>query len=508
MDNFIEKNSRISCWLLPSFAAMSFIVLPILVIYYPDIMLNDPGIGWHLVSGHYMLEHSVILNHDIFSFTRPEQQWITYEWLFQCFVAGLEKIGGLPLVTALTVLIYGSLPILIYKRMLKQGVNIYLSVVLLFFVFFALLSHCHARPHIFTYFFFILLLDRMFLFEQKQITTGSLFLFVPVMILWVNLHGGFMAGLAIAGIAFIVSVYNYLYSKDDFDKNRAKIYFFFGFALFTASLINPFGWNLHLSILHYLNMETLHKMAEYVSPDFNSAYSSERLFEFFVFTLILLISRKKNRISLLELTLLLFFIYQSLHAVRHIFLFFLLATPILGKELTRIINKNDNWFTRRSNILASEQKKLKSDWIWIPLISIALITLSLTATDLFKKDLYGEHFTSGAGMYVKNNIEKFATPFNTESLGGALIYNFWPAVKVFTDDRVDFYGDDFYGNDFLEILFIKPGWENILNKYNITSAIIANQRLSTLLEASPNWNLVYQDKKNSIFLINETQIRK
>jgi hypothetical protein len=106
-------------WLLPSFAVMSFTIYPFIVMFYPDIMLKDPGIGWHLISGHYMINHKELLGHDIFSFTRPGQEWTTYEWLFQCFAAGLEKIGGLPLLTVITALIYGSLPVLNYNRMIK-----------------------------------------------------------------------------------------------------------------------------------------------------------------------------------------------------------------------------------------------------------------------------------------------------------------------------------------------------------------------------------------------------
>jgi len=501
MDNIQAEKSRLYYWLLPSFAAMSFAIYPIIVLFYPDVMLKDPGIGWHLISGHYMIDHKELLRHDIFSFTRPGQEWTTYEWLFQCFAAGLEKIGGLPLLTAVTALIYGSLPILIYKRMLNEGANVYIAVLLLFLTFFGLFGHCHARPHIFTYFFFALLLERIFSYEQQRISARSLFLFVPIMMLWVNLHGGFLVGLAIPGIAFLVYLGRFFYSKEPDDKDRAKTYFFFGFALSLASLVNPFGWNLHLSILHYLSLNSLHMMSEYASPNFNSPYSSARVFELLILSLFLLISRKKHKISLLELALLVFFIYQSLHAVRHIFLFCLLAVPILAKELTRMINKHDNWFTKRSQKIVSEQQKLKSDRVWIPLICITLIILSLTTTDLFKKDLYGRHLTSEAGAYIENNIEKFKTPFNTENIGGALIYHFWPDIKVFGDDRSDFYGDDFYIDEYIETLRTNSEWETTLKKYNITSAIISNQRLTTLMKASPNWRVVYQDKKNTIFLL-------
>ena len=52
-----------------------------------------------------------------------------------------------------------------------------------------------------------------------------------------------------------------------------------------------------------------------------------------------------------------------------------------------------------------------------------MIILSLTATNLYKKDLYGPNLTSGAGTYIKNNIEKFSRALNTENIGGALIYH-------------------------------------------------------------------------------------
>ncbi len=180
----------------------------------------------------------------------------------------------------------------------------------------------------------------------------------------------------------------------------------------------------------------------------------------------------------------------------------------MAKELTRIINRQDNWFTRRSKKIEAGQLELKSDRIWIPLTCITLIILSLTATDLFKKDLYGQNLTSGAATYIKNNIKKFTKPFNTEDIGGVLIYHFGPEMKVFGDDRSDFYGDDFYVDEYMETLFTKPKWENALKKYNITSAIVSNQQLTTLMKASPNWRIAYHDKKNTIFFVNETRVEE
>jgi hypothetical protein len=136
--------------------------------------------------------------------------------------------------------------------------------------------------------------------------------------------------------------------------------------------------------------------------------------------------------------------YQAFHAIRHIFLFILLAIPIIARELTRMTDTRDNWFTKRSRALLAEQKQLKGDRIFVPVICALLIGLSLTMPTLFKTDLYSSHLTPGAAGFITDNMDRFKRPFNTMGIGGALAYHFWPEIKTFTDDRLDYYGDDFF----------------------------------------------------------------
>ena len=501
MDTSSGNKASVFSRVLPSFGVLTLFLYPLAVLMYPAAMIKDPGIGWHLVSGQYMLENKVILNQDLFSFTKPGHHWITFEWLFQCFAAGLEKIGGLPLLIAVTALIYGSIPVLLYRRTQKDGSNIYISLVLLFISYFALMNHCHARPHIFTYFFFTILLEKLFFYDQDRINSNSLFLFIPVMIPWSNLHGGFAVGLAVSGLAFIVTLCRFLYLRDPGDLKKTKTYFLFGFGLTLASMVNIHGWNLHIGILKFFSLEFVHTFQEFASPNFNYGGVGVKIFEFALLIFIFRLAQKKNKISLLELVFVLFFIYQSLHAMRHMFLFFILITPILAREFTNMIN-TDSWLSRRAEMVAAEQSQIKSDKVWVPCICAAFISLSLLVPNLFKGDLYGINLTSGAGIFVKDNIDKFQRPFNTDNIGGALIYHFWPDVKVFFDDRLDLYGDDFFENEYTEVLHVKPDWEKVLDKYEVTSAIIANESLATLMKASSNWNLVYEDNQNHLFLRN------
>jgi hypothetical protein len=486
-------------WLIPSLGSLPFLVLPVCLLFDPSLMLEDPGIGWHLVSGHYMIDHRTILTQDIFSFTKPEQPWVVKEWLFQCFAAGLDKIGGLPLVSTVSALLYGSLPIMLYKRMLRNNTNIYLAMSLLFVVFLGLMGHCHARPHMFTYFFFIILMDEIFSYDNNEISAAALFSFIPVMILWCNLHGGFLIGLASAGLALLVSFFQYMRFRNTQNFDKLKTYFLFCLGLALASLLNPLGWNLHINLLHYLSSDLLHQWNEFNSPDFNSARAFETIFLFSILGFFLILFQKKHKISPLEITFLVFFLYQSFHAVRHVFLFLLLAIPIISRELTGMMSDHDNRFTRRSDILLAEQQQIKSDWIHIPLICVIFIILSLTMPALFKTDLYGKRLDPKTGNFIKQNIEQFRWPFNNMEIGGTLIYHFWPEIKVFADDRLDYYGDGFF-KDYIKVARIHADWKTVLNKNKIDAAIVTSPPLATVMTESPDWKMVFQEKNNYIFL--------
>ncbi len=145
------EKARLSDWVMPSLGLLVFVIHPLRTILTDQYkMLADPGIGWHLQAGHYMLERGEILRHDVFSHTRPGSSWVTFEWLFQCLAAGLEQLGGLPLLSAVCALLFAALPALLYRRMLLEKVNIYLACLFSVGAYLALLPHAHTRPHLFT----------------------------------------------------------------------------------------------------------------------------------------------------------------------------------------------------------------------------------------------------------------------------------------------------------------------------------------------------------------------
>ena len=463
-------------------------------------MLDDPGVGWHLKTGEYILATHTIPQNDLFSFTMPGAPWTTYEWLFQVLAAWLAGIGGLPLLTATSTLVYAALPVLLYRKMVRENSNVALAALLAILSYVLLSAHSHARPHILTYVFFLILADRLARYDRGAIPGRSLIWFVPLTVVWTNVHGGFVVGPVLVGLYFVGTALKYAASRAGTEMTRLRAYAALAAGMGVASLVNPAGWNLHLKILEYLSSDSLALMAEYRSPDFRSGGAAMFLFELLILGLVLAIGVRRTSLDLTECLILVFFLHHSLSAVRHVFLFALVAVPILAREITPALEAAPARFRQVFEDIAARQKSLRSDAVYFPLISVVFLTLSLTAHSLFRTDLDGIYLSQGAARFIEMRQDQFTRVFNTSALGGALVYRFWPDTRVFGDDRNDFYGDDFVINKYFRVLSGREDWQRILDEYDVSSAIVLRGEVAGgLFRTSPDWDLVYHDDKNEIF---------
>ena len=64
---------------------------------------------------------------------------------------------------------------------------------------------------------------------------------------------------------------------------------------------------------------------------------------------------------------------------------------------------------------------------------------------------------------------------------------------MFIDGRSDFYGDKF-GERYLDLLTVKYGWQQTLDKYSIDTIVLRRALRSTsTLKISRDWRVVYDD---------------
>lgn len=103
-----------------------------------------------------------------------------------------------------------------------------------------------------------------------------------------------------------------------------------------------------------------------------------------------------------------------------------------------------------------------------------------------------ETFSNPRGLIAHVPAELRSEPvLNEYAMGGPLIL---AGIRPFIDGRADMYGDAFF-SDYLKIIDgDMPLFNEVVRKYGIRWTILqADNRLISLLDASPQWGRLYSD---------------
>jgi hypothetical protein len=158
----------------------------------------DPDLWGHLRFGLDMLASRSILATDVYSFT-ADQPWINHEWLAELLMGiGYAALGtlGLNLLKLAAIAIVGGIAMVIarqeHARPLARDVYVALIV-------FATYSRTQViRPQLFSVAIFCTML---FLLRETDRGRTRMIWYTPLLFLaWVNLHGGWIVGLAALGV--------------------------------------------------------------------------------------------------------------------------------------------------------------------------------------------------------------------------------------------------------------------------------------------------------------------
>jgi hypothetical protein len=476
-----------------------FLLHPIRTLIDPVLQLRDPGIGWHLMTGRRILETGQIPIADVFSFTATGTEWVSFYWLFQLLAASLEAIGGLPLFTAATVLVYSVIPVLLYRRMVRMGVGSLLAVLLAVLAHIVLLSHSFARPHAVTYVFFALLVERLERFQNGDGTAKSLWWLPLLALLWCNLHGGFVIGLVLTAFYALVATARFAWTRNTEERGRARVFAVLLLGMSVATLFNPAGPWLHLSILDYLGMESTSHFAEWSGFEFGNDIRS-LLVESIVVSFIFLLTAGA-RLAWIEAVLLIFFLHEALQSVRHVNLFVIVAVPIVAREAVNAAERARPMLGRVLRKVAQPTAPRRVRLLLYGSFCAGFLTLAGLGQLSYRSEFEGINLSAEAAAYIETHPQHFDRPFNTDELGGVLIYRFWPELRVFMDDRTPVYGDRFILEQYMKVLRAKPGWSDVLDQWEIRAAVVNPQSLAaTVLELSPDWETAHRDDLTAIFL--------
>ena len=256
-----HADTRARGW-LPSLSAMIWITLFLgLCLSNARIVLisadSDPAL--HRRLGEWMIQHHAIVREDNLLHTH-HGPFVSMEWLSDVLFAAAGRAGGWNGIVLIAAATIATCFWLLHRQLLADGCDAMLATILVLVAMLACSMHWLARPLVFTHVLTVVFAGQLRSFQQGRVPARQLFLLLPpLMVLWVNLHGGFVLGLVLLAMHAVGSALSALRQSATRDKWWVLTILFL--ACSVTSLVNPNGWNLHTHILGFLRSPELATVA-------------------------------------------------------------------------------------------------------------------------------------------------------------------------------------------------------------------------------------------------------
>jgi hypothetical protein len=280
-----------------------------------------------------------------------------------------------------------------------------------------------------------------------------------------------------------------------------------------ASLVNPYGWNLHRHVVEYLRSDWIRNVIqEFQSPSFRS----ENMLQFEILLLLGLIvaGAQFRKWKVVEGLWIVVWAHMALTSVRHAPVFIAVTAPILAGQLSEWWNQFSAGFKKNSlpgilNLMAADASKgFRRTSVWPAAAAVILTLMGPPVTPLtsikWPQDFPDLMFPT-AIVHAHSDLILRSRVFTTDQWGDYLIY-VNPAQKVFIDGRSDFYGAE-VGDDYLRLSSVAWDWRRLLDKYRFNLALLpVESPLAQVLKLAPDWHVVEDDGKRILLARRTTYV--
>jgi hypothetical protein len=478
------------------------------------LLLRDADIGWHIRDGQQMLLHHAITRTDSFSSTMNGHTWYAWEWLYDVLIAVIHQVFGLNGVVFYSAAIIAATFVLTLYLALRRGGNLPVTLFLLILSLGAAAVHFLARPHVLSWLFAVIWFE---LLDSAASGQGRRVFWLPaLMVLWVNLHGGFVLGFAMLLLYLVGGAMEYFTAGEKRGETQRWLQRLGLVTLLTlvASFINPYGYYLHVHIYRYLSDRFLmNQISEFLSPDFHSA--AQQCFAILFIVTMVTLATARQRPSAARLLIILFAAYSGFYATRNLptsaLLMTLVIAPILSENLAEAGRSSSvalwlrqclSWLNSFGTRMGNLELRFRGH-VWIVLVFVLGLWACahrgrLGSTQFINAYFDDKRFPVQAAEYMAQHDLREPV-FSLDYWGGYLIYRLYPRTKVMVDDRHDLYGDQFF-KDYLKVVLVQPEWEQVLDQRQVDWVLVPSESsLANLLRLTPRWKSSYEDKAAVLF---------
>jgi len=422
--------------------------------------------------GRWIIAHGTVPHRDMFSHTMHGAPWVPHEWLAEVVIGWTYgKLGWAGLVVA-AALAFGAAIALLVRALLRYVPPAY-ALVGAVGAWGLCMPHLYARPHVFT--FPLLVLWGASLVAAREAGKAPSPWTAVIMLLWANLHGGYMVGLGLAGLFAAEAVFEAPGARAAF--RAARDWGLFGALSLLAALATPNGLSGLLLPFDLLRMHAIMStIQEWRSPNFQEPQPLE------AWLLLVLLGALYVgvRLPITRILMLLVLVHLALGHLRNGEIVGLIAPLIVAPALGATLAHARPWrgpFPRRQGFAGRCAPAVCAGGLVLAAAAAAIrIGIADNAT----------RFAPAAALaYVKDKGVS-GPVFNDYAFGGYLIF---VGIPTFIDGRADMFGDDFFRRQ--RDLAALPA---LLAKYHVTWTLLQPQNPDVaLLDHLPGWRRLYSD---------------
>ena len=179
------------------------------VLLAQKIDLTTADVGRHIANGSMIFRSAAdrdgVLGTNFYSYTTPNQPFINHHWLSGVVFYLIWKSFGFAGLSAWNVL-FGVMAFGFFFDVARRAGKFWLAAAISFAVMPLITARSEVRPETFTYFLTGLFLWILWMYRAGTIGRRWLYGLPPLMLVWVNLHIGFVFGFLVLG-AFLLEAW-------------------------------------------------------------------------------------------------------------------------------------------------------------------------------------------------------------------------------------------------------------------------------------------------------------
>jgi hypothetical protein len=484
-----------------------------LLLYAPGVLLlviviagagnrADPDLWGHLRFGQAMLtQHQIVLN-DQYSYSAPGHPFLNHEWLTDVVMALLYNhlgVAGLKLwkfgCAAATVL-------LIAMGLAETGATSSVRLNTLTATALALMPQMMFRPQVFSFCLFAAIL--VLLGRHNYRGAAPLWIAVPIIALWANLHGGFIIGIAALGVyAGAVGIQDLIAGVGIARGARLGM---LTIAATAATLLTPFGISTWEAVTHALRNPLTRNMVTDWQPllfAFERQWSAEHLGVIYYLCVLGLMAAmaitfvKTPRGGDLPLAAIAVVMSAAAFtAVRNMPLAVIAcAAPVARHAGLILTGMRERDLPTKAKSARPPDRSGVNQWLAVALAAMVAISSGLFSARILVEPGY----PGGAVSFMQQHALR-GNVLGAFGWGDYLIWHMAPDSKVFIDGRYDTVFPQQVIRDYAVFYFDLPGAVRVLSAYPHDFVLIPPRSpVDHRLEQDPEWKLVYSDQTASLF---------